>query len=433
MIPEMTSSAHQAMLRRFCLYGFLKNQRYFEPFFMLILLEKGLSFTAIGFLIGFREICINLLEVPSGALADRKGRRRTMILSFLCYIASFTLFGLFASLPWLYLAIFLFAVGEAFRTGTHKAMIFDYLAAHDLSSLKTRVYGVTRSWSKNGSAVSVVLSTALLFAWQGLFVEARLAHIFLLSIIPYALSIVNFAGYPASLDGAPREGDDSVWRHITSAYGFSWKNAPVRKLLVQSMAFEGLEKTIKDYVQPILVQMSVALPLFVFLSDDPRRVTLLVGIVYCLIFLVSAWTSRRAGAFSEWSGSESAAGQRILWITLVLFACWIPFLTFQWAGGIALIFIAFAALQNLWVPSIVTRFMNRIPQAEAATYLSIRSQSKALFTAVAAPALGLAVDALSGEQRFVPVGIFAVATILLLLVYSRSENIARERLREDAN
>ncbi len=432
MIPAMASPAHKAMLRRFCLYGFLKNQRYFEPFFMLILLEKGLSFTAIGFLIGFREVCINVMEVPSGALADRRGRRRTMILSFLCYIASFALFGVFDSLAALYLAMLLFAIGEAFRTGTHKAMIFDYLAAHDLSALKTQVYGVTRSWSKTGSAVSVVLSTALLFIWQGLFAEARLSHIFLLSIIPYAIGIVNFTGYPASLDGAPRRGDESVWRHITSAYGFCWKNARLRRLLVQSMSFEGLEKTIKDYVQPVLVQMSVALPLFLFLADDPRRVTLLMGIVYLMIFLVSAYTSRRAAAFSDWSGGEAAAGQRILWITLILFACWIPFLSFDQAGGIALIFIAFAALQNLWVPTIVTRFMNRVPQAEAATYLSIRSQSKALFTAVAAPLLGLAVDAFSGQQRFVPVGIFAAGTILLLLVCSRSRAVPTVESREGA-
>ena len=30
------------MLFRFSLYGFLKNQRYFEPFLVLVFLEKGL-------------------------------------------------------------------------------------------------------------------------------------------------------------------------------------------------------------------------------------------------------------------------------------------------------------------------------------------------------------------------------------------------------
>ena len=55
------------MLFRFSLYGFLKNQRYFEPFLVLIFLEKGLSFFLIGLLIGFREVVVDLLEIPSGA------------------------------------------------------------------------------------------------------------------------------------------------------------------------------------------------------------------------------------------------------------------------------------------------------------------------------------------------------------------------------
>ena len=32
------------MLFRFCLYGFLKNQQYYEPFLILVFREKGLSF-----------------------------------------------------------------------------------------------------------------------------------------------------------------------------------------------------------------------------------------------------------------------------------------------------------------------------------------------------------------------------------------------------
>ena len=77
------------MLFRFSLYGFLKNQRYFDPFLILVFREKGLSFFQIGILIGFREVCTNLFEIPSGALADLYGRRRAMIFSFCAYIVSF--------------------------------------------------------------------------------------------------------------------------------------------------------------------------------------------------------------------------------------------------------------------------------------------------------------------------------------------------------
>jgi MFS family permease len=79
------------MLFRFSLYGFLKNQQYYEPFIILAFLEKGLSFSLIGILIGFRELAKILLEIPSGAAADLYGRRRSMIISFSAYIVSFVL------------------------------------------------------------------------------------------------------------------------------------------------------------------------------------------------------------------------------------------------------------------------------------------------------------------------------------------------------
>jgi len=91
--PEFEPAARR-QLTRFCLYGFLKNQQYFEPFLVLVFLEKGLTFLHIGLLIAFRELVINLFEILSGALADLWGRRRAMILSFCAYIGSFILFGL---------------------------------------------------------------------------------------------------------------------------------------------------------------------------------------------------------------------------------------------------------------------------------------------------------------------------------------------------
>ena len=108
------------MLFRFSLYGMLKNQRYYDPFLILAFREKGLSFLQIGILIGFREIVMNLFEVPSGAVADLYGRRRSMIFSFSAYIASFVTFALSSSLSLLFGGMFFFSLGEAFRSGTHK-------------------------------------------------------------------------------------------------------------------------------------------------------------------------------------------------------------------------------------------------------------------------------------------------------------------------
>jgi len=96
------------MLARFSIYGFLKNQRYYEPFIILLFLERGFSFTQIGFLVAFREICINIFEVPSGAMADMYGRRRCMMISFTSYIISFALFGFVQTYAHFFAAMFFF-------------------------------------------------------------------------------------------------------------------------------------------------------------------------------------------------------------------------------------------------------------------------------------------------------------------------------------
>ena len=58
------------MLSRFAAYGFLKNQRYVEPFLLLALAGWGMTFLQIGILVSIRDVTVAILELPSGVLAD---------------------------------------------------------------------------------------------------------------------------------------------------------------------------------------------------------------------------------------------------------------------------------------------------------------------------------------------------------------------------
>ena len=87
-----------------------------------------------------------------------------------------------------------FAVGDAFRTGTHKALIFTWLRLRGREDERTKVYGYTRSWSKIGSAVSVIIACVIVGA------TSNFVYVFFLSIIPYILNIINFLGYPKEID-----------------------------------------------------------------------------------------------------------------------------------------------------------------------------------------------------------------------------------------
>ena len=50
------------MLVRFCLYGFLKNQQYYDAFLILAFRAKGLSFTEIGLLIRQTDTAVPLYD-----------------------------------------------------------------------------------------------------------------------------------------------------------------------------------------------------------------------------------------------------------------------------------------------------------------------------------------------------------------------------------
>lgn len=410
------------MLFQFSLYGFLKNQRYFEPFLVLAFLEKGLSFTDIGLLIGFREICVNIMEVPTGAIADVAGRRRAMILSFASYIVSFTIFGLARPVWALFAAMFFFSIGEAFRTGTHKAMIFDWLAGQNRADEKTRVYGFTRSWSKMGSAVSVVIAGVMVF------VTKQYSLIFLVSIIPYLGNIVNFILYPADLDG-PRErsrGIGEMARVVAASLRASIRSKPLRGLMIETSCFDGAFKVCKDYLQPTLMAAAVALP-FLTGHEEAQRVAVLVGVVYFLLHLSSSYASRHAETVRRRAGSAAHAARLLWWTFIGIFALLTAGLGFEISVVAVTAFVALEVIENFWRPIMVSRFAHHAERDQMATVLSVESQARSLFAAVLAPLLGVAVDSMvrlgaaeaEGEFRFLPVGVVGLVIAGAILAWRR--------------
>ncbi|MFM9995820.1 MAG: MFS transporter [Phycisphaerales bacterium] len=421
------------MLLRFSLYGFLKNQRYFEPFLLLAFLDKGMSFFAIGALVAFREVCINLLGIPTGAIADTCGRRLAMILSFAAYIASFLIFGLSSSPLLLYPAMLLFAVGESFREGTHKAMIFTWLRINGRIDERTRVYGFTRSWSQLGSALSVILAAVFVVATDGY------RYVFLFAIIPYALNIVNFLGYPRELDGDidPRASLRAVGAHLRDAVVQAVRKPGLRRLMLESMGFEGVFKAVKDYLQPVLKVFAAgtlahaglsALPGFERWTDTQRG-AVMIGAVYFVLYLLSAYGSRQAHRLTAALRGEERAS-RALWAAVAaLYAgVLLAALLEGPARGAVLIpaFVLLHAAQSVWRPVIISRFDSHTREQQGATMLSIESQAQGLATLVLAPLLGLAIDALrarglEGGAEFWPVGAVGLVAALAFIVTARAK------------
>ncbi len=367
---------------RFAAYGFLKNLRFFEPFLILFFRQQRLSFLEIGTLFSIRAISTNILEIPSGLLADLRGRKICMVASMLAYLASFIIFYLGSGFYLFAAAMIFFAGGEAFRTGTHKALILEHLRREELLDLRVDYYGSTRAASQLGSALNSLLAAGLVF-WRG-----NYRVVFLAALFPYFLNLINLATYPASLDrGVGERGGRETLKEFFSIF----RRSSARRALLNSSVFDALFKVGKEYLQPVLKSLALGLPLFLVFSG-PRRVALLVGGVYFLIYLSTSWASRNAGRLSRGLGSPG-------WALNLTFFGGAAFLAA--AGGFsqsglpmlsAVFFLMLFVLQNARRPVNVAYLSEKISHRTMASGLSAESQIKTLLIAVLAPAAGFLAD-----------------------------------------
>lgn len=417
------------MIFRFSLYGFLKNQRYFEPFLLLALIQMGLSFFEIGLLIAFRELATNVMEIPSGAIADLYGRRRSMVISFAAYIVGFVIFGFAGNVAPLFGAMFFLAVGDAFRTGTHKAMIFTWLRLQGRSDERTKVYGFTRSWSKIGSAVSALLAAGFVL------IADSYTLVFFFAVVPYALNIVNFLGYPAELEGEAngRPGPREVIAHLRAAFRSAIGLKPLRRLILESMAFEGVFHAVKSYLQPVLVVLAVSLTSSYAIGGDlseVQRSALLVGPVYFVLHLLSSAASRNAHRVADLAGSEDGAARWIWGAYTAVFALALVAGWWEVTAALIVAFVLMHVLQDMWRPVLMARFDGYGDEGQAATVLSIESQAQRFATMLLAPLIGLAIDSTQSSGfggPFWPIGAVGLVVGLLVLVTSSPARTARRQ------
>lgn len=404
------TNTRDRLLWRFSLYGFLKNQQYYEPFFLLVLQAKGLSFLQIGLLYSFREIGVNVMGIPAGFLADLYGRRTSLLVCFAAYIASFLGFALASGLPLLFASMFAYSVGESFRSGTHKAMIFHHLSRTGRESEKTAVYGFTRSWSKIGSAVSSLLSGVLVFS------TGSWSRIFLFAIPPYLANMVNVGTYPRELEGEGAARARSVRGVVTTMLRETVqcvRHGDLRALFIESAVLQAVAKTVKDYVQPLMVALLAGFALTGSLAhlDAVRKSAFLLALIYAALAAVAAWSSRHAHRF------EALERRRVpwLWIAVGVVGVLIGLGSAgqgRFAGATAIAvtgFVGLVLLENLWRPLFLDRLDDVSDSTYGAAVLSVEAQFQSVGVMVCAPLVGHVVD------RFGLGGAGAVVVVLAVV------------------
>lgn len=392
---------------KFCLYGFLKNQKFYEPFFLLFLLDKDISFLQAGVLYSIKELTINILEIPAGIVADSGGRRRSMLFSFTFYIISFILFFLSNTYLPLIIAMIVFALGDVFRTGTHKAMIFDYLDKNGWSDYRVNYYGNTRSWSQAGSAISALIAAVIVIIYN------NYTYIFAFAIIPYILNFLNLLSYPKELDGDIEKLNLKDFklrlRETYSALSINLRRLSRIKLFLNSSLISATFSASKDYLQPLILSLAILFGNIKGLGQEDSS-SLMIGLIYSLIFLINSFASRMSGRVKQALGSESK-GLNISYLVFALsLAGAALFFHFNISYPAIILFILLFSVENIRRPMAVSAISAGSDKKQLATCLSVDSLLKSLATIILSPIIGLLADKVSPG-----IGLLAPVAILLVL------------------
>lgn len=149
----------QGATRRFALISFLSwlPTGVFIPVLVLLLLDRGMSLTAVAALGVAYSVTIMVLELPTGGLADVVGRRPVIVASTAASLVALLLLGLAESILLLVASSILRGVGRALGSGPVEAWFVD--TVHARSEVSEAELSRGLSFGFMASSVALALGT----------------------------------------------------------------------------------------------------------------------------------------------------------------------------------------------------------------------------------------------------------------------------------
>lgn len=397
--------------KKFCAYGFLKNLRFFDAFFILFLVDKGLSYTEIGALYATRELFINIFEIPSGIIADTYGRRLTLAGSFISYILSFVLFYFSNQFSMFMFAFILFGIGEAFRSGTHKGIIIDYLKIKKWNHLKILYYGHTRSWSQIGSALSALIAGFIIYF------GGNYNSIFLYSIIPYLINLILILSYPKEIDLPPEPDSFSKKLNVMGTirpFLDIIRKPKVLGIINTSAVHSAFLKVIKDYIQPLIVNVAILLPFMLNTSVDKKN-GLVIGITYFIIFLLTSKASQLASAIAA-NNKNNISHLTLVTGFILGIATGIFYYYDLWVLSL-ITFVGIYIVENIRKPILTGFVSDNVPNEILTTVISTQSLLQTVVTVTMSFLFGIVADNYGiGTSLFTVSGILLIVTMIFKII-----------------
>ena len=331
--------------------------------YALLLTARGLTLFQISLIESVVIGTIFVMEIPTGILADRVGRKWSIVLStFLLMCAEF-IFILAQSFEW-YLVIALFTgTGFAFASGAVEAMVYDSLPEDNRDDAMKQAMGRVNSMGQIAFFISPIVGGFIIRdASPDYFIPAIALTVFALLI---GLLVSLTLHEPTSEWSADKSNAIALFR---SGIHVLRSNSRLRRLaLIVIFATPFTGTLITTLAAPYLVQNDVS--------------PFIIGVVLSVGSLLAAITQRYAYKIEAWLGQQTA-------IALLILLPGIMYWVLAWVAGPALtvlVVIVMYGINDMKAP-LFSAYQNALIDSQnRATVLSLINMFVSLFVAIVAP------------------------------------------------
>ncbi len=389
--------AYARNLRVYYVFAFFGQALLLLPIWVAyLLLERGLSLTEVALIEAPFWLAILLAEVPTGAVADRWGRRVSLVLGAGTTALAIAAFGLADTLPLILVSYVIWGIAMTLTSGADNALLYDTL----------RQLGREREFERYAGRGMALRSAGIVLAMLagGPVAEATSLQttVFLSAAVTglLGLTALFFREPPHREAGGAQV---SYWAGLRTALGTVRRTPAVgTAILLGAMLLAGATVPVV-LAQPFLLSHGYDVGWEFSLLQAPISLAAVGGGL--LVFRLLG----RAGSV----GTLGTLG-------MVLVGSYVGAALWDSVGAVA--FLATMSLVRAVGEPVLHGYINhRVPSAQRATVLSLSSMASSLVLAPIMPLLGFSADEIDLPAAFgVGAGVLGVAVLVSGVLWTRA-------------
>ncbi|MGX7417521.1 MFS transporter [Carnobacterium gallinarum] len=363
---------------------------------VLYLAYKGMSLWEIGLIEGIFHGSSLLFEIPSGAIADTYGLRKTLIVGRLFAILSGLLL-IFASSFWLLsLGFVLSALSYNLNSGTNEALVFESLKANSIEKTYLTVASKMNMVYEISSTFGIIVAGVLL--------DSYFEGVYLVQIALAILSIVSVFRMiePPTPKNSEKKERIRYRDTLKEAYNILKGNLELVYLMAFFAILEGVAATFFFYFQSYL--------------DDLKMPGYFISLLVFISCLFQATGSKCAPQIEGKLGKKGILFWMPITLALLLLAAGLASFPL-----ILIFYVAINTLVAILAPIASDYFNQLIPSEQRATLISVSSMFYSFVMIILFPLIGGLAEIIRLKMCFILMGIFLSGLVVFQFFFTRQK------------